>query len=56
VVEYTDLALDDTDPDARRLLAGGAGEKLSAGYISLQANGAPVEFRRIEILPLDTID
>ena len=54
VVEYTDLQLDDTNSDARRLLAAGAAKKLSSGSISLQSNGAPIEFRRIEILPLQT--
>lgn len=53
VVEYTDLELDDKDPDARRLLQAGAGPALTEGYISLQSNGHPVEFRRIEILPLN---
>jgi hypothetical protein len=53
VVEYTDLTLDEGDPDARRLLASGADKALSSGYISVQSNGAPIEFRRIEVLPLD---
>ena len=53
VVEYTDLTLDEGDPDARRLLASGADKVLSSGYISVQSNGAPIEFRRIEVLPLD---
>jgi hypothetical protein len=52
VVQYTDLTLDDANPDARRLIANGAEKTLSSGYISLQSNGAPVEFRRIEILPI----
>lgn len=52
VVEYTDLRLDDSNADARRLLASGAAPALSSGLISIQSNGAPVEFRRIEILPL----
>jgi hypothetical protein len=54
VVEYTDLTLDEKSPDARRLIAAGADKKLGAGYISLQSNGAPVEFRRIEVLPVET--
>jgi len=52
VVQYTDLALDPKNPDASALLAHGADPKLSSGYISLQSNGAPVEFRRIEMLPI----
>jgi hypothetical protein len=53
VVEYTDLVLDDKDADARRLLNSGADRTLTAGYVSIQANSHPIEFRRIEILPVD---
>jgi hypothetical protein len=53
VVEYTDLTLDDSNPDAQRLLASGAGKGLTSGLISIQSNGYPLEFRRIEVLPLD---
>jgi hypothetical protein len=53
VVEYTDLTLDDGNPDAQRLMASGAGKALTSGYLSLQSNGYPIEFRRIEVLPLD---
>ena len=53
VVEYTDLALDPADADAHRLADASGGVKLDAGYVSLQSNGHPVEFRRIEVLPLD---
>ncbi len=53
VVEYTDLVLDDENADARRLLSFGADRALTAGYISIQANSHPIEFRRIEILPVD---
>ena len=52
VVEYTDLTLDEANPDAGRLLAAGADKALSSGYVSIQSNGAPIEFRRIEVLPL----
>jgi hypothetical protein len=53
VVQYTNLTLDPKNPDARSLIALGADQSLASGYISLQSNGAPIEFRRIEILPLD---
>jgi len=53
VVEYTDLTLDEKDADASRLLKSGSDKQLSSGYISIQANSHPIEFRRIEILPLD---
>jgi Domain of Unknown Function (DUF1080) len=55
VVEYTDLTLDDGNADARRLLAAGATKALTSGYISIQSNGYPIEFRRIEVLPLDGV-
>lgn len=53
VVEYSDLKLDKTNADAQRLIAGGADEALTSGYISIQSNGFPIEFRSIEILPLN---
>jgi hypothetical protein len=53
VVEYTNLALDENDADARRLVSSGADEALTSGYLSIQANSHPIEFRRIEILPID---
>jgi major membrane immunogen (membrane-anchored lipoprotein) len=53
IVEYTDLELDQSNQDARRLIAAGAGTKVDSGYISIQSNGYPIEFRRIEVLPLD---
>jgi len=52
VVEYTNLALDEKDPDAGRLLVPGRDAALSSGYISIQANSHPIEFRRIEVLPI----
>lgn len=53
VVDYTDITLDESNVDAARLIAAGADKSLSSGYISLQSNGAPIEFRRIEVLPID---
>ena len=53
VVEYTDLTLDDKDADARRLLGPGGDKALTSGYISIQANSHPIEFRRIDVLPID---
>lgn len=52
VLEYEKPQLDDGDPDARKLIEGGD-EKLRGGYIALQAESHPVEFRKVEILPLD---
>jgi Domain of Unknown Function (DUF1080) len=53
VVEYTNLTLDDGNADSRRLASFGADKALTSGYISIQSNGHPIEFRRIEVLPLD---
>lgn len=52
VMEYQDIQLDPTDPDAQRLLAAGAPVALSAGHIALQAETHPIEFRKVELLPL----
>jgi hypothetical protein len=53
VVEYSDVTLDDGNADAQRLLAAGASKALTSGLISIQSNGYPIEFRRIEVLPVD---
>jgi hypothetical protein len=53
IVEYTTLTLDQGNEDARRLIASGADKALASGFISIQSNGFPIEFRRIEVLPLD---
>jgi hypothetical protein len=53
VVEYTGLTLDQENADARRLASAGADKTLTSGYISIQSNGYPIEFRRIEILPME---
>jgi hypothetical protein len=53
VVEYTDLTLDDQDPDGRRLVPPDGDKRLGSGFLSIQSNGHPIEFRRIEILPLE---
>jgi Domain of Unknown Function (DUF1080) len=52
VVEYTGLTLDDSNADARQLAAT-QGKDLTGGYISIQSNGFPIEFRKIEVLPVD---
>jgi hypothetical protein len=52
VLEYQEPQLDPSDADAKKLLEGGAAKMLSEGYISLQAESHPCEFRKIEILPL----
>jgi hypothetical protein len=53
VMEYEGTQLDDKDPDAKKLLAANGGKiELTSGYIALQSESAPVEFRKVEILPL----
>jgi hypothetical protein len=51
VIEYEKPQLDPGDPDAKPLIAGGD-KRLREGYIALQAESHPVEFRNIEIMPL----
>ena len=53
VLEYGEPQLDESDADAQRLLKAGADKMVREGYISLQAESHPVEFRKIEILPLE---
>jgi hypothetical protein len=51
VIEYEQPQLDDTDADARKLIKNGD-KMIHQGTISLQAESHPVEFRKVEILPL----
>jgi len=52
VLEYEKPQLDDSDPDAQNL-GKNRDKMLYEGYIALQAESHPVEFRKIEILLLD---
>ncbi|MGH8020535.1 MAG: 3-keto-disaccharide hydrolase [Opitutaceae bacterium] len=53
VLRYQHPQLDPRDRDAQRLLAAGASLELSSGHIALQAEGQPVWFRNVKLLPLD---
>ena len=53
VLEYTQPQLDERDAYAKKLMAAGAQKMLSEGYISLQAESHPTEFRKIELQKLD---
>ncbi len=53
VLEYGGIQLDPTDPDAQALLANGATIELNRGHIAMQAETHPIQFRKIELLPLD---
>jgi hypothetical protein len=53
VLAYRQPQLDPDDPDAQRLLAAGAPLLLDHGTIALQSESHPIEFRLVELLPLD---
>ena len=53
VLEYQQPQLDMKDGDAARLLGAGAKVALSGGSISLQSESHPIDFRKIELLPLE---
>ena len=52
VFEYEKPQLDDSDPFSKQLLDQGVPRMLGEGYIALQAESHPVEFRNIELLRL----
>jgi len=52
VFEYTEPQLDEKDANARKLIESGADRKLRGGYISLQSESHPVEFRKVEVRSL----
>jgi hypothetical protein len=52
VLEYGQPQLDDKDADARALLHKRGDKQLREGHIYLQAESHPVEFRRVEMMPL----
>jgi len=52
VLEYEKAQLDENDGDGKALIRDGD-KMLKGGYISLQSESHPVEFRNIELLPLD---
>lgn len=52
VLEYERPQLDESDADARKLIRNGE-KMIGGGYISLQSESHPVEFRKVEIMVLD---
>ncbi|WP_193211559.1 3-keto-disaccharide hydrolase [Luteolibacter marinus] len=50
--EYTDTKLDPADGDAKPLIEALGGDALTEGYISLQSESHPYEFRKIEVMEL----
>ena len=53
VMEYSKPQFDDTDEFARELMKKGYPRIISEGYIALQAEGHPVEFKNIELMKLE---
>ena len=51
VLEYAQPQLDDRDPDAKKLIKDDQ-KLLTGGYISLQSESHPVEFRKVEVMEL----
>jgi hypothetical protein len=53
-IEYTDTKLDEDDDDAKPLIAlQGGNNDLTEGYVCLQSESHPCEFRKIEVMILD---
>ncbi|UUL83184.1 3-keto-disaccharide hydrolase [Sphingomonas qomolangmaensis] len=53
VLRYANPELDPDDADAKPVIAAAGGRlKLDRGYIALQGEGHPVEFRKIELQPI----
>ena len=53
VLEYTQPVLDDTDDKAKPLIEAASGKiEMTGGWISLQSESHPVEFRKVELLKL----
>ncbi len=53
VISYSQPQLDPRDAHAKLLLAQGFPQMLDSGYICIQAESHPTEFRKIEIMKLD---
>lgn len=52
VIEYAEPSLDPADPDGKRLLDAGNPKLVTSGYISLQAESHPIDFRKVELMKL----
>ncbi|TFI57315.1 DUF1080 domain-containing protein [Sphingomonas parva] len=54
VLSYSEAQLDPADPDARPLIAAAGGTlRIARGWLYLQSEGHPVEFRNIALMELD---
>ncbi len=54
VLSYTKPQLDENDPHAKQLAQAQGGVMLKGGYIALQSESHPIDFRKVEIQILDT--
>ncbi len=52
VLEYEKPQLDERGSNAKKLIQAGKKKMLEGGFISIQAESHPIEFRKIEIMPL----
>ena len=52
VITYEKPQLDPSSPEARAMIQAGQDKMLGEGYIALQAESHPVEFRKVELLQL----
>lgn len=53
VIEYTEPQLDPRDANAKSLIPESGDLRVTGGYIALQSESHPIEFRNIRLLPLD---
>ena len=53
VLEYSNPQYDESDEFAKELIKNGYPKILSEGYVALQAEGHPIEFKNIELMKLD---
>ena len=56
VLQYESPQLDPRDPGAKKLIKDGESLLLKDGYISLQSESHPVEFRKVELMVLEPAD
>ena len=54
VLSYQDISLDTNDDDAKKLVSGSGVTELSEGYIALQSESHPIEFRNIAVKVLES--
>lgn len=52
VIEYSQPQYDERDAHAKELAKARGGWLIDAGYISLQSESHPIDFRKVELLPL----